>query len=202
MYTIKNKVQQVFNSDHHEKLSGKGKTVLITGGSGFVAAHVLNSFLSRGYNVRITVRSAASAEKVQKSHSKYLSQLSFAIVPDVQTPGGHDEAVRGVDGVSITCRNSRKKENLETSATDFPSGDSHCVTLRNVRREQRTRSFEARYQRHNLRANLHPRAQSLSQACSNYLLLHFHRQHGQRSQTRIHIYRERLESRHIRRRRK
>jgi len=83
--------------------SGKGKTVLITGGSGFVAAHVLTAFLSRGYNVRTTVRSQESAEKVKKSHSIYLDQLSFAIVPDVQTPGAHDEAVKDVDGVIHTA---------------------------------------------------------------------------------------------------
>jgi nucleoside-diphosphate-sugar epimerase len=84
-------------------MSGTGKTVLITGGSGFVAAHVLNSFLSRGYNVRTTVRNDASAEKVKKSHSKYISQLSFAIVKDVADPGAHDEAVKGVDGVIHTA---------------------------------------------------------------------------------------------------
>lgn len=99
MDAIKAKVQSVLNNNN----SGKGKTVLITGGSGFVAAHVLNAFLSRGYNVRTTVRSASTAEKVKKSHAKYhakyLSLLSFTIVPDVQTPGGHDEAVKGVDGV-------------------------------------------------------------------------------------------------------
>jgi len=76
---------------------------LITGGSGFVAANVLNAFLSRGYNVRTTVRSAETAEKVKKSHSRYLDQLSFAIVKDVQTPGGFDEAVKGVDGVIHTA---------------------------------------------------------------------------------------------------
>jgi nucleoside-diphosphate-sugar epimerase len=84
-------------------ISGHGKTVLITGGSGFVAAHILNAFLSRGYNVRTTVRSQESAEKVKKSHSKYIGQLSFAIVKDVALPGGHDEAVKDVDGVCIPC---------------------------------------------------------------------------------------------------
>lgn len=99
MENIKSKVQSVLDG-HNESSSGKGKTILITGGSGFVAAHVLNAFLSRGYNVRTTVRSEQSAERVKKSHAKYLSHLSFAIVPDVATPGGHDEAVKGVDGVS------------------------------------------------------------------------------------------------------
>ncbi|TVY49587.1 putative uncharacterized oxidoreductase [Lachnellula occidentalis] len=83
--------------------SGVGKTILVTGGSGFVAAEVLNAFLSRGYNVRTTVRNDHSADKVKKSHSKYIKQLSFAIVKDVQIPGGHDEAVKGVDGVVHTA---------------------------------------------------------------------------------------------------
>lgn len=63
----------------------------------------MNSFLARGYNVRATVRNEASAEKVRKSHGKYLTQLSFAIVKDIATPGGHDEAVKGVDGVIHTA---------------------------------------------------------------------------------------------------
>ncbi|KAF2135281.1 uncharacterized protein K452DRAFT_214353, partial [Aplosporella prunicola CBS 121167] len=79
------------------------KTVLVTGGSGFLAAHVLNSFLERGYNVRTTVRSEATAEKVKKTHAKYLSQLSFAIVADVSAPGALDEAVKDVDGVIHTA---------------------------------------------------------------------------------------------------
>lgn len=95
METIKNTVQSVLGT------SGKGKTVLITGASGFVASDVLTSFLQRGYHVKATVRSDATAEKVKKSHAKYASQLSFAIVKDVAAPGAFDEAVKGVDGVSI-----------------------------------------------------------------------------------------------------
>ncbi len=91
--------------------SGNGKTVLVTGGSGFVAGHVLNSFLSRGYNVRTTVRNEKSAEKIRESHSKYINQLSFAIVPDLLTPNGHDEAVKGVDGVSHISPPSIAKRN-------------------------------------------------------------------------------------------
>ena len=60
----------------------------------------LNAFLDRGYNVRATVRSQSSADKVKKTHGHYGDKLSFAIVPDVQTPGAFDEAVKGVQGVS------------------------------------------------------------------------------------------------------
>jgi uncharacterized protein YbjT (DUF2867 family) len=99
MASIKAKVQNVLHGDQHTGTSGKGKTVLITGGSGFIAAHVLNAFLSRGYHVRTTVRNDDSADKIKKSHKHYLDQLSFAIVKDLEEPGGHDEAVKGVDGV-------------------------------------------------------------------------------------------------------
>ncbi|SLM35166.1 flavonol reductase cinnamoyl-reductase [Lasallia pustulata] len=63
--------------------SHAGKTVLVTGASGFVAAHVLNEFLEQGYKVRGTVRNEASADKVRKTHAKYGDALSFAIVKDV-----------------------------------------------------------------------------------------------------------------------
>lgn len=64
-----------------------------------MATHIISSFLSAGYNVRGTVRSEKSAEGVKKSHPKYTSQLSFAIVPDIAAPHAFDEAVKGVDGV-------------------------------------------------------------------------------------------------------
>jgi nucleoside-diphosphate-sugar epimerase len=39
-------------------------TVLVTGGSGFVATHLVSQLLDRGYTVRASVRSLASAAKV------------------------------------------------------------------------------------------------------------------------------------------
>jgi len=95
----KAKADNFVSGDWFSPVSGKGKTVLISGGSGFVAAEVLNAFLTRGYDVKTTVRSQETAEKVKKSHSNYLHQLSFAIVKDIAAPGAFDEAVKGVDGV-------------------------------------------------------------------------------------------------------
>ena len=77
------------------------QTVLVTGASGFIAAHVLHSFLDAGYKVRAAVRSEKSADKVRQTHSKYGAALSFAIVPDMTAPGAFDEAVKDVDGVSL-----------------------------------------------------------------------------------------------------
>jgi nucleoside-diphosphate-sugar epimerase len=79
------------------------QTVLVTGASGFVAAHILDSFLDAGYNVKATVRSQRSADGVIKKHSNYAGQLSFAIVEDIAAEGAIDKALDGVDGVIHTA---------------------------------------------------------------------------------------------------
>lgn len=80
--------------------SGKGKTILVTGGNGFVAARILDAFLTRGYNVRTTVRSSDKGETLQKNFSQHSNQLSYAIVKDIVEEGAFDEVVKSVDGVS------------------------------------------------------------------------------------------------------
>lgn len=75
------------------------ETVLISGGSGFIASHIVKSFLDAGYKVRATVRSDSTKEKVKKIQKNH-PNLSYAIVPDGQADGAYDEAVKGVDGVS------------------------------------------------------------------------------------------------------
>ncbi|KAA8574443.1 hypothetical protein EYC84_005908 [Monilinia fructicola] len=79
--------------------SGEGKTILVTGGNGFVAAQILNAFLSRGYNVRTTVRSTDKGETLKHNFNKYTDQLSYVIVKDIVEEGAFDEAVKSVDGV-------------------------------------------------------------------------------------------------------
>ncbi|KAI9873719.1 MAG: methylglyoxal reductase (NADPH-dependent) gre2 [Pleopsidium flavum] len=103
MDSIKSTAQQVMNQVTNGTQSHSGETILVTGASGFVAAHVLNDLLDQGYKVRGTVRSEESANKVRKTHAKYGDKLSFAIVKDVAAPGSFDEAVKGVDGVIHTA---------------------------------------------------------------------------------------------------
>ncbi|KAJ6437348.1 LOW QUALITY PROTEIN: lea domain-containing protein [Purpureocillium lavendulum] len=79
------------------------QTILVTGASGFIAAHVVEALLRKGYNVRGTVRSERSAAEVLQTHSKYARQMSTAIVPDIAAPNAFDEAVRGVDGIIHTA---------------------------------------------------------------------------------------------------
>ena len=80
------------------------QTVLVTGASGFVATHVIEAFLQAGFQVRGTVRSDSSAQKVKKAHPNHVDALTFAIVPDISIPNAFDEAVKGVDGVRFIKR--------------------------------------------------------------------------------------------------
>jgi uncharacterized protein YbjT (DUF2867 family) len=82
------------------------QTVLVTGASGFIAAHILNVFLEAGFKVKATVRSERTAENVRKTHGRFGDALSFVIVPDIAAPGAFDEAVKGVDGVSYSSTDS------------------------------------------------------------------------------------------------
>ena len=68
--------------------------VLLTGGSGFIAAHVLDVLLDHGHSVVTTVRSQEKADQIKKAHPKLPnSQLDFAIVEDIAQEGAFDKAV-------------------------------------------------------------------------------------------------------------
>ncbi|KAH7014739.1 NADPH-dependent methylglyoxal reductase-like protein GRE2 [Ilyonectria destructans] len=68
--------------------------VLLTGGSGFIATHVLEILLNRGHSVVTTVRSLDKAENIKKAHPDIgKDRLDFAIVPDIARLDAFDAAV-------------------------------------------------------------------------------------------------------------
>lgn len=80
----------------------KGSLVLVTGVNGFIAAHVAQQFLQRGYKVRGTVRSLTkSAWLVQEAFQAEASSGSFELVAveDMTKDDAFREAVRGVDAI-------------------------------------------------------------------------------------------------------
>lgn len=95
------------------------QTVLITGASGFIAAHVVEAFLRNGYNVRGTVRSDKTAAEVPNTRSKYSQQLSISIVPDIAAANAFDEAVKGVDGASILYGSPEKEKRPNILSTQI-----------------------------------------------------------------------------------
>ncbi|KAK4547780.1 hypothetical protein LTR36_000738 [Oleoguttula mirabilis] len=68
--------------------------VLLTGGSGFIAAHVLEILLQHGHSVVTTVRTEEKGNKILSAHSSYgKDQLDFVIVEDIAQEGAFDKAV-------------------------------------------------------------------------------------------------------------
>ena len=69
--------------------------VLLTGGSGFIAVHVLEALLTQGHSVVTTVRSDAKAQMLRDTFPNYgTDKLDFAIVADMAEEGAFDEAVK------------------------------------------------------------------------------------------------------------
>ena len=69
--------------------------VLLTGGSGFIAAHTLDVLLKRGHSVVTTVRTQGKADKIKEAYKSFAEkgQLGFSIVPDIAQEGAFDKAV-------------------------------------------------------------------------------------------------------------
>lgn len=63
--------------------------LLLTGGSGFIGAHILDSLLKHGYSVVATVRSTAKGEHILASQKQYgKDQLDYVVVENMMSQGG------------------------------------------------------------------------------------------------------------------
>ncbi|KAB8180082.1 NAD-dependent epimerase/dehydratase family protein [Microbispora catharanthi] len=84
-----------------------GETVLVTGGTGYLAGWVISGLLQRGYRVRTTVRGLDKAEQVraavgEQAGGRAAGAVEFAAV-DLLRDDGWDEAVAGADYVLHTA---------------------------------------------------------------------------------------------------
>ncbi|KAJ5320130.1 hypothetical protein PENANT_c025G01057 [Penicillium antarcticum] len=69
--------------------------VLLTGGSGFIAAHIVDILLQHGFDTVVTVRSEEKGKQILKAHPDASTEkLSYVIVQDVAKDGAFDEAVK------------------------------------------------------------------------------------------------------------
>ncbi|KAJ1561479.1 methylglyoxal reductase (NADPH-dependent) gre2 [Cladochytrium tenue] len=81
--------------------STSSKLVLVTGATGFIAAHVCRELLEQGYRVRGTLRTPAKGEHL-RSVLPHPDRIEFVEVADLVHENAFDEAVKGVDYV-IHC---------------------------------------------------------------------------------------------------
>jgi nucleoside-diphosphate-sugar epimerase len=84
-----------------------GETVLVTGGTGYLAGWVIAGLLQRGYRVRTTVRGLDKAQQVRDAVSEQAGgqaagTIEFAAV-DLLRDDGWDEAAAGADYVLHTA---------------------------------------------------------------------------------------------------
>lgn len=69
--------------------------VLLTGGSGFIAAHCVDHLLQRGHSVVFTVRSDKKGQKILSNHTGTpVNRLNYVIVEDIAKETAFDEAVK------------------------------------------------------------------------------------------------------------
>ena len=83
---------------------GRGRTVCVTGASGFVASHCVQQLLEAGYTVHGTVRSLTNPDKVRHLTSLFgASERLKLFEADLLKEGSFDEAVAGCEAVLHTA---------------------------------------------------------------------------------------------------
>ncbi|MCO5584911.1 hypothetical protein L7F22_038843 [Adiantum nelumboides] len=133
---------------------GPGSLVLVTGASGFLAAHCVHQLLERGHSVRGTVRSKEKGDYLKQLFKRHGDKFQYVIAEDVEKPNVFDESIKGVDGVLHTA--SPFHMNAEGRALDAlvnpaVNGTKNVLTSiakeKNVKRVIITSSFAAIFDR-------------------------------------------------------
>jgi nucleoside-diphosphate-sugar epimerase len=71
----------------------------VTGATGFIGAHVVDSLLARGIAVRGATRSLSKGEQMIAARPKHASKLEFVQIDDFSKLGVFDHVMEGVDAV-------------------------------------------------------------------------------------------------------
>lgn len=124
--------------------------ILVTGGSGFLAAHTVLRLLDDGHRVRTTVRSAGRATEVTDRLAAAgvdTRQLTFAVA-DLTSDAGWDDAMAGVERVlhiasPFPPRQPRNPDDLIVPARDGALRVLRTAARHGVNRVVLTSSFAA-----------------------------------------------------------
>ena len=108
------------------------ESVLVTGGTGYVAGWVIVELLERGYSVRTTVRSLSRSDAVRAAVSAVVEpgdRLSFAEA-DLTRDDGWDTAVAGMDYVLHVASPLGDEHSRDPQALIVPARDGALRVLR------------------------------------------------------------------------
>ncbi len=77
----------------------RARTVLVTGGTGFIGAHVTDLLLKRGHRVVAAVRAGNKSETFAQVRSRWMDRgcLKLVTVQNMTAEGAYDSAVQGCD---------------------------------------------------------------------------------------------------------
>ena len=112
------------------------ETVLVTGGSGYLAGHCIALLLRRGYNVRATLRSAAKAEELRSGLASLQAptdHLTFPIA-DLCDDAGWDAALDGCEYVLHVASPLGNDGARGAQALMVPAADGTLRVLRSATR--------------------------------------------------------------------
>ena len=76
--------------------------ILVTGGTGFLGAHVVDLLLERGIGVVVTARSESKANDFKERRSRSKDLLEVVVTGDLDAVGAFDDLAKDVD-VIIHC---------------------------------------------------------------------------------------------------
>ena len=84
------------------------KTVFVTGGTGFIAGHILRELLDAGYTVRASLRDSARGPELRAALARYLRDAGAAdrldlVALDLEADTGWDEAMAGAHALVHTA---------------------------------------------------------------------------------------------------
>ncbi|KAI1163857.1 ketoreductase [Nemania serpens] len=98
-----------------------GARVLLTGGSGFIASHVLDSLLCSGLQVVVTARSDEKGKRVIESvKPQQRKQVSYVVVQDIAKEGAFDQVLQSqAPFVFVVHTASPYHLNVEDPVKDF-----------------------------------------------------------------------------------
>jgi nucleoside-diphosphate-sugar epimerase len=126
-------------------------TILVTGGTGFVAIHTILQLLNQGYHVKTTLRSLSNKDKIIQGLTagglKDFADLSF-YQAELTTDQGWDEAVKDCDYVLHIASPFPAKEPKDENELIIPARDGALRVLKaaknaGIKRTVLTSSFAA-----------------------------------------------------------
>lgn len=71
-------------------------TVLLTGGNGFIACHILSQLIAAGYAVTTTLRSPSKSQALLSTHPEWEHKIKNAYVPELTATNAFDEVFEKV----------------------------------------------------------------------------------------------------------